>query len=126
MTNAELIQQWNKLRDQLIIAQLAPSALLITSVALLQFGLADAHLWVKLAFAGILLASGILGALAEYAAATEAMAVASDLAAVGATSRQAKQIISFSPWLNVARFVTPAIFVAIFVAILIAVFLSKS
>ena len=69
MNNAELIQQWNKLRDQVIFAQLAPSALLITSVALLQFGLADARAWVKLACAGILLASGILGALAEYAAA---------------------------------------------------------
>ncbi len=124
MTNAELIQQWNKLRDQLIIAQLAPSALLITSVALLQFGLADAALWVKLAFAGILLASGILGALAEYAAATEALAVAGDLKAAGAESRQAKQIIAFSPWLNVARFVTPAIFVAIFVAILVALFIA--
>ena len=124
MPNAELIQQWNKLRDQLIIAQLAPSAMLITSVALLQFGLADAALWVKLAFAGILLASGILGALAEYAAAAEAMAVAADLKAAGADSRQANQIIAFSPWLNVARFVTPAIFVAIFVAILVAVFIA--
>ncbi len=124
MNNAELIQQWNKLRDQVIFAQLAPSALLITSVALLQFGLADARVWVRLAFAGILLASGILGALAEYAAATEAMAVAGDLAAAGAESRQAKQIIGFSPWLNVVRFVTPAIFVAIFVAILFALFVA--
>lgn len=124
MNNAELIQQWNKLRDQVIFAQLAPSALLITSVALLQFGLADARAWVKLAFAGILLASGILGALAEYAAATEAMAVAADLEAAGAESRQAKQIISFSPFMNVVRFVTPAIFVGIFGAILIALFVA--
>jgi len=122
MTNAELIQQWNKLRDQVIIAQLAPSALLITSVALLQFGLADARTWVKLAFAGILLASGILGALAEYAAATEAMAVAADLALNENQNRLTKQIIAFSPWMNVVRFVTPAIFIAIFVAILIALF----
>ena len=122
MTNAELIQQWNKLRDQVIIAQLAPSALLITSVALLQFGLADARTWVKLAFAGILLASGILGALAEYAAAAEAMAVAADLALNENQNRQTKQIIAFSPWMNVVRFVTPAIFIAIFVAILIALF----
>ena len=124
MSNTELIQQWNKLRDQVIIAQLAPSALLITSVALLQFGLADARAWVKLAFAGILLASGILGALAEYAAATEAMAVASDLKKAKADSRQAKQIIEFSKWMNVVRFVTPAIFVAIFGAILLALFVA--
>jgi hypothetical protein len=123
MNNAELIQQWNKLRDQVVIAQLAPSALLITSVALLQFGLADARLWVRLAFAGILLASGILGALAEYAAATEAMAVAKDLAASADQSAQAKQIVAFSPWMNVVRFVTPTIFVAIFAAILFALFL---
>ena len=124
MNNAELIQQWNKLRDQVIFAQLAPSALLITSVALLQFGLADARAWVKLAFAGILLASGILGALAEYAAATEAIAVAADVAASETQTRQTKQIVAFSPWMNVVRFVTPAIFVAIFGAILIALFVA--
>jgi len=124
MNNAELIQQWNKLRDQVVIAQLAPSALLITSVALLQFGLADARAWVKLAFAGILLASGILGALAEYAAATEAMAVAADLAASPEQTHQTKQIVGFSKWMNVVRFVTPAIFVAIFGAILLALFVS--
>ena len=120
MNHAELIQQWNKLRDQVIMAQLAPSALLITSVALLQFGLADAALYVKLAFAGILLASGILGALAEYAAATEAIAVAEDLRQSGEHTFQSKQIIAFSPWMNVVRFVTPAIFVAIFIAIVLA------
>jgi hypothetical protein len=124
MNNSELIQQWNKLRDQVIIAQLAPSALLITSVALLQFGLADARMWVKLAFAGILLASGILGALAEYAAATEAIAVAGDLAEAGFETRQSKQIVAFSPFMNVVRFVTPAIFVAIFGAILFALFVA--
>jgi hypothetical protein len=124
MNHAELIQQWNKLRDQVIIAQLAPSALLITSVALLQFGLADARLWVKLAFAGILLASGILGALAEYAAATEAISVAEDLRQSPEHSFQSKQIIAFSPWMNVVRFVTPAIFVAIFGAIMFALFFS--
>ncbi|MEY4366826.1 MAG: hypothetical protein RLZ28_241 [Actinomycetota bacterium] len=120
MNHAELIQQWNKLRDQVIMAQLAPSALLITSVALLQFGLADAALYAKLAFAGILLASGILGALAEYAAATEAIAVAEDLRQSGEHTFQSKQIIAFSPWMNVVRFVTPAIFVAIFIAIVLA------
>ena len=124
MNHTELIQQWNKLRDQVIMAQLAPSALLITSVALLQFGLADAALYVKLAFAGILLASGILGALAEYAAATEALAVAGDLRQSSEHTFQSKQIIAFSPWMNVVRFVTPAIFVAIFVAILFALFIA--
>jgi hypothetical protein len=120
MNHTELIHQWNKLRDQVIMAQLAPSALLITSVALLQFGLADAAIYVKLAFAGILLASGILGALAEYAAATEAIAVAKDLRKTGDHSFQTKQILAFSPWMNVVRFVTPAIFVAIFATILLA------
>jgi len=124
MNHAELIQQWNKLRDQVIIAQLAPSALLITSVALLQFGLADAALYVKLAFAGILLASGILGALAEYAAATEAISVAEDLRQSSEHTFQSKQIIAFSPWMNVVRFVTPAIFVAIFGAIMFALFVA--
>jgi hypothetical protein len=79
--------------------------------------------WVVHAFALILLASGILGALAEYSAASEAQAVIDDLKALPGDSAQRRRIISFRPWLEVVKFVTPAIFVAIFIALLAGLYL---
>lgn len=69
---------------------------------------------------GILLASGILGALVEYSAAHEAQAIASDLKALGSNSRISATINKTAPWLHVAKYLTPAIFVGIFVALALA------
>jgi hypothetical protein len=66
------------------------------------------------------LASGILGAFVEFAAAHEAQAVARDLAAIAKPSHTTHAIIRYAPWLNVAKFVTPTIFVGIFVALAVA------
>lgn len=120
MTEQELIQLWNMNRKQIITAQFAPTFLLTASIALLQFGLIETGWLIKFAALGILLASGILGALSQYSAATESIAVAKDLAALPATSAIGKQIISLAPWQNVVRFVTPAVFTAIFVLIFAA------
>jgi hypothetical protein len=94
---------------------MAPTALLITTVALLQFGLADASLPLRVAALLILLASGILGALAEFTAAAEAASVASQLAAAEQGSPTSANILKLSRWLPVVKFVTPAIFVLIFI-----------
>jgi hypothetical protein len=83
-------------------------------VALLQFGLADAAISVRIAAVLILLASGILGALAEFAAADEAVAIASALVANATESAIAKRISMQSRLMPVVKFVTPAIFVLIF------------
>ena len=74
MTERELLDLWNKARLHLILAQLAPTFLLIVTVGLLGAGLATAPLAVRLGALLILLASGILGALAEYSTATDAKA----------------------------------------------------
>lgn len=113
MNETELIQAWNNSWKRIVYAQLAPTFLLISTVALLQFGLADASFAVRAAAAFILLASGILGALAEFAAAAEAQRIAADL----------PKVQSIAKWLPVVKFVTPAIFIAIFVAIIAALFL---
>ena len=120
MTELELIQLWNKNRQQIITAQFAPTFLLTASIGFLQFGLIETGWLVKFAALGILLASGILGALSQFSAATEAIAVAKDLAALPATSTIAKRIISLAPWQNVVRFITPAVFTAIFLFIFAA------
>jgi len=123
MTERELLGLWNKARLQLIVAQLAPTFLLIVTVGLLGAGLGTAPMAVRLAALLILLASGILGALAEYSTATDAKAIAADLAALPAPSALTTAVLRQAPWLAVIRFVTPAIFVVIFLllaAVLIA------
>jgi hypothetical protein len=120
MNELELVQLWNRLRNQIIFSQLAPTFLLVVTIALLNDGLADAANTVKWATLGILLASGIFGFLAQYSAATEARAVLSELKTLKSKSKVSTSLIRFNSWINVIRFVTPSIFVAIYVLLCIA------
>jgi hypothetical protein len=116
MNELELVQLWNKSRNQLVFAQLAPTFLLITTAGLIPEIKAYGNytVWGVL---GILLASGILGALVEFSAAHEAQAVAADLKELGSKSRISSAIQRTAPWLHVAKYLTPAIFVGIFIAL---------
>lgn len=118
MNSHEKFAFWQKAREQLIISQIAPTVLLVTTVALLQFGLADAAIWVRLAAAGILLASGILGALVQFQSALESEALAKDLSG-GEYDRAVSPSVG---WMWVPKYVTPAIFVAIFGALMVSLF----
>jgi hypothetical protein len=120
MNELDLVQLWNRLRNQIIFSQLAPTFLLIVTIALLNDGLAEAADSVKWATLGILLASGIFGFLAQYSAAAEAKAILSDLKTLKSKSKVSTQLIRFNSWLDVIRFVTPSIFVAIYVLLCIA------
>ena len=119
MTEKDLIDLWNRPRTHLVFAQLAPTFLLITTVGLVP-AIREAGVFTVWAALGILLASGILGALVEFAAAHEAQSIARDLAAITKPSHTAVTIVRFAPWLTVAKFVTPTIFVGIFVALALA------
>ena len=126
MTEYELIQLWNKNRNQILFAQFAPTFLLTAMVALMQFGLLDADILTKQAALLVLLASGILGALVQYSAATEAMSVAKEISRLPELSVVSSRVQTLAPWLNVVRFVTPAVFTAIFLVIAIALLASGS
>lgn len=119
MNEAELIRLWQKSRQQIIIAQLAPTFLLITTAGLVE-EVRDAGQVTVWAVIGILLASGILGALAEYTAAHEAQAVAKDLSSLKTKSTLAETIVKTAPWMHVVKYLTPAIFVGIFIALFVA------
>lgn len=123
MSELDLIGVFARARWHIVVSQFAPTALLGFTVWLELEGLAQASLFVRIAAAGILLASGILGALAQYSAASEAQAAASDLVSLGATSAVATRVIAARPWLAVVKLVTPAIFVVIFIALLVELFL---
>ena len=120
MNELDLIQLWNRLRNQIIFSQLAPTFLLIVTIGLLNDGLAENEDSVKLATLGILLASGIFGFLAQYSAASEARAVLSELKTLKKKSKVSTQLIGFTSWINVIRFITPSIFVVIYVLLCIA------
>lgn len=120
MTELELIQLWNKLRNQVIFSQLAPTFLLIVTIALINDGLSAQPLVVKLATLGILLASGIFGYLAQYSAATEAKALLGEIKTLKTKSKLSSQLLRFAKWLDIIRYVTPTIFVAIYVFLCIA------
>lgn len=119
MSERELLEAWSRLRNQLIFAQLAPTFLLITTVGLVG-EIKSAGAFTVWATIGILLASGILGALVEYSAAHEAQAVAQDLAKLEKPSRLSSLVVRNAVWLHVAKYLTPAIFVAIFVFLVLA------
>ena len=114
MTERELLELWNKNRQQIVVSQFAPTILLIVTVGLITLGLAGGPLFLSLATLGILLASGILGALVQYSSATEAQAIAKDLAQIKSPSAVTQQALKIAPWLIVVRFVTPVIFILIF------------
>ena len=118
MTEAELIQEFQKNRLHIILAQLAPTALLAFA-AFATPTIAGYSSLVVGAFIMILLASGILGALAEYSAASQAQAVIDDLKALPGASALRSRVISFRAYLEIVKFVTPSIFVAIFIALLL-------
>jgi hypothetical protein len=124
LSEERLIGLWISARWHLIVSQFAPTFLLIVAIGLLGAGLTSAPLSVRLGAAGILLASGILGAIAQISATGEALAVIDDLDAIASPSAVTTRIIASRRWIVVPRVVTPAVFVVVYIALLAALFLT--
>jgi hypothetical protein len=120
MTERELLDLWNKARLHIIVSQIAPTFLLIATVALLGAGLGHAPLAARIATLGILLASGILGALAQFTAASDGIAAAEQLDALDGVGPAATSAIRQAPLLVVVKWITPSIFTIIFIALFFA------
>lgn len=122
MTEKELIALWTSARWHIIVSQLAPTLLLALTVWMLIEGLADTPVSVRLAATGILLASGILGAAAQYAAATEGAGVVDALKQLDSPGPVSQRIVAMGAGVLIVRFVTPTIFTLVFVALMVALF----
>lgn len=120
MTERELLEFWNKARLHIIVSQIAPTFLLIATVALMGVGLDHAPLAVRIATLGILLASGIMGALAQFTSANDAIAIAEELGVLKGTGRASASAVRLAPWFSVIKWITPAVFAVIFVALFVA------
>ncbi len=123
MNERELITLWTSTRWHIIVSQLAPTFLLAVTIGLLTLGLADASVATRLAAVGILLASGILGAVAQVSSANEGLTIIEDLTASQATTLLASRIMQSAPLLKVVKYITPTVFVLVYAALLAALFL---
>ena len=124
LNEKNLIELWIKARWHLIVSQVAPTILLIVTIGLLDAGLTTAPASVRFGAAGILLASGILGALVQISVTGEALAVIDDLDTIVAPSAVSSRIIASRRWIAVPHFVTPAVFILVYLALLAALFLT--
>jgi hypothetical protein len=123
MSELDLIAAWRASRWHIIMAQLGPTFLLTFTVWFLLIGLDEAAAPVKVAATGILLASGILGAVAQVSAADEGLAVIEELRALPAATPLGRRIAASANWMQIVKWVTPTIFVLIYLALLWAIFL---
>ena len=123
MSEHDLIAAWRESRWHIIVAQFAPTFLLTLTIWFLLLGLDDAEPPVKVAATGILLASGILGAVAQVSAADEGLAVIEELRALPAATPLGRRVAASANWMQVVKWVTPTIFVLIYLALLWAIFL---
>jgi len=121
----DLLGLWSGARLHIVLSQLAPTFLLTVTIAALAIqGGNGGSVAVRIAAAGILLASGILGSIAQFTSASEAQAVAMDLRQIENPSRVVQQIIQTAWWTMIVKFVTPAIFTVIYLAILWQLFIA--
>ena len=95
MNEKDLIKLWNQMRMQIIVAQLAPSLVLIGVFVLAgmdKFAMASDG--TKYLAIGVAAVTGILAIISQYAAVREGEALLEDLSKVGNKSALAKKIAS--------------------------------
>lgn len=113
---------WADARRHLIASQLAPTLLLAATVGFVMAGLGHQPTPIRLAAALILLSSGVLGFAAQYSAASEARAVAADLAAIEGPSSATRRILANARGLWIVTVFAPIVFTLTYLALLWAIF----
>jgi hypothetical protein len=121
MKELDLIHLWVKARNHIIISQFAPTVLLIFAL-LMTPNFVQSNFILKVAYALVLLSSGILGAVAQISSANEASAIAAQLALLEKPALISQRIIATAPWIAIVKFGTPAIFTLTFITLLIPQF----
>jgi hypothetical protein len=103
MDEKDFIKLWNKMRTQIIHAQVAPAMVLIAVVVLAAFGkFESASDSAKFLALGVIAVTGILATISQYAAVREGEALLLDLRKVenpsnlGAKIADSRGLLSFS------------------------------
>ncbi|CAN2235615.1 hypothetical protein [Candidatus Planktophila dulcis] len=122
MDEKSLISQWNKMRVQIIQAQVAPALVLIAITVLSALGLfADATDGAKYLALGVAAATGILAIISQYAAVREGEALLVDLKKVTNPSALTKKIADSRGLLSLSAIAIVGIGIAIFALVVWAV-----
>ncbi|ASY14388.1 hypothetical protein A1sIA53_02285 [Candidatus Planktophila dulcis] len=122
MDEKSLISQWNKMRVQIIQAQVAPALVLIAITVLSALGLfADASDGAKYLALGVAAATGILAIISQYAAVREGEALLLDLKKVTNPSALTKKIADSRGLLSLSAIAIVGIGIAIFALVVWAV-----
>ncbi len=122
MDEKSLISQWNKMRVQIIQAQVAPALVLIAITVLSALGLfADASDGAKYLALGVAASTGILAIISQYAAVREGEALLLDLKKVTNPSALTKKIADSRGLLSLSAIAIVGIGIAIFALVVWAV-----
>jgi hypothetical protein len=122
MDEKSLIGQWNKMRVQIIQAQVAPALVLIAITVLSALGLfADASDGAKYLALGVAAATGILAIISQYAAVREGEALLLDLKKVTNPSALTKKIADSRGLLSLSAIAIVGLDIAIFALVVWAV-----
>ena len=122
MDEKSLIGQWNKMRVQIIQAQVAPALVLIAITVLSALGLfADASDGAKYLALGVAAATGILAIISQYAAVREGEALLLDLKKIINPSALTKKIADSRGLLSLSAIAVVGLGIAIFALVVWAV-----
>jgi len=122
MDEKSLIQQWNKMRAQIIQAQVAPALVLIAISVLSTLGLfMDASNGAKYLAIGVAAATGILATISQYAAVREGEALLVDLRKIEGRSAIADKIADSRGLLSLSAIAIVGLDLAIFALVVWAV-----
>lgn len=122
MDEKSLIKQWNKLRVQIIQAQVAPALVLVAVMVLATLGLfTDASDGAKYLALGVAAATGILATISQYAAVREGEALIVDLRKITGRSAIADKIADSRGLLSLSATAIVGLDIAIFALVVWAV-----
>ena len=122
MDEKSFIGQWNKMRVQIIQAQVAPALVLIAITVLSALGLfADASDGAKYLALGVAASTGILAIISQYAAVREGEALLLDLKKINNPSALTKKIADSRGLLSLSAIAVVGLGIAIFALVVWAV-----
>jgi len=122
MDEKSLIKQWNKMRVQIIQAQVAPALVLVAVMVLATLGLfTDASDGAKYLALGVAAATGILATISQYAAVREGEALIVDLRKITGRSAIADKIADSRGLLSLSATAIVGLDIAIFALVVWAV-----
>ena len=122
MDEKDFIKLWNKMRTQIIHAQIAPAVVLISVIVLAAFGkFESASDSAKFLALGVIAVTGILATISQYAAVREGEALLLDLRKVENPSNLAAKIADSRGLLSLSAIALVGFDLAVFALVIWAV-----